>query len=206
MSEPNRIVLVGASGLIGTTVIAEAVGRSNVRLIALARREFALPKGARMDLQVAPSSHWPGLIASARADAIAADSVGASSTQHVFRDLYRMQVARSLLVIDQDSCVRCGHCAWSCAEVHGQTRLIRRGSGEIRPGDLQRGDHCLRRRWARCASRDRGYRRCRGAQREARCAGRGRCAGRARRDPRTAGRNRRDPRTKGLGPKEESTG
>ena len=27
-----------------------------------------------------------------------------------------MQVARSLLVIDQDTCVRCGHCAWSCAE------------------------------------------------------------------------------------------
>jgi Fe-S-cluster-containing dehydrogenase component len=45
----------------------------------------------------------------------------------VFRDLYRMQVARSLLVIDQDACVRCGHCAWSCAEVHGVSRLVRRG-------------------------------------------------------------------------------
>ncbi|MEO8706168.1 MAG: cyclic nucleotide-binding domain-containing protein, partial [Kofleriaceae bacterium] len=51
----------------------------------------------------------------------------ASSTQHVFRDLYRMQIARSLLVIDQDSCVRCGHCAWSCEDVHGTSRLIRRG-------------------------------------------------------------------------------
>lgn len=52
---------------------------------------------------------------------------GAGSTQHVFRDLYRMQMARSLLVIDQDQCVRCGHCAWSCAEVHGVSRLVRRG-------------------------------------------------------------------------------
>lgn len=54
---------------------------------------------------------------------------GIQTTAHVFRDLYRMRVARSLLVIDQDSCVRCGHCAWSCASVHddGVSRLVRRG-------------------------------------------------------------------------------
>jgi Fe-S-cluster-containing dehydrogenase component/CRP-like cAMP-binding protein len=54
---------------------------------------------------------------------------GAQTTAHVFRDLYRMRVARSLLVIDQDSCIRCGHCAWSCADVHedGVSRLVRRG-------------------------------------------------------------------------------
>ena len=56
-----------------------------------------------------------------------ASGVPANSTQHVFKDLYRMQMARSLLVIDQDTCVRCGHCAWSCAEVHGVSRLLRRG-------------------------------------------------------------------------------
>ncbi|NVB39544.1 cyclic nucleotide-binding domain-containing protein [Pseudenhygromyxa sp. WMMC2535] len=50
-----------------------------------------------------------------------------SSTRHVFADLYRMQMARSLLTIDQDACVRCGHCAWSCAQVHGVARLVRRG-------------------------------------------------------------------------------
>ncbi len=48
-------------------------------------------------------------------------------TQHAFRDLYRLQVARSLLVIDLDSCVRCGHCAWSCEALHGVARLVRRG-------------------------------------------------------------------------------
>lgn len=54
---------------------------------------------------------------------------GARTTAHVFQDLYRMRVARSLLVIDQDSCVRCGHCAWSCASAHddGISRLVRRG-------------------------------------------------------------------------------
>ncbi|WP_437751159.1 cyclic nucleotide-binding domain-containing protein [Sorangium sp. So ce1389] len=48
-------------------------------------------------------------------------------TAHIFRDLYRLQVARSLLVIDLETCARCGHCAWSCADVHGVSRLVRRG-------------------------------------------------------------------------------
>jgi Fe-S-cluster-containing dehydrogenase component/CRP-like cAMP-binding protein len=52
-----------------------------------------------------------------------------NTTAHVFQDLYRVRVARSLLVIDQDACIRCGHCAWSCADVHddGVSRLVRRG-------------------------------------------------------------------------------
>jgi len=79
------------------------------------------------------SDRNPGLfarlrrVADAQEDAQRALVGDAGSTQHVFRDLYRMQMARSLLVIDQDQCVRCGHCAWSCAEVHGVSRLVRRG-------------------------------------------------------------------------------
>ncbi len=60
-------------------------------------------------------------------------AAAARSTQHVFKDLYRLQVARSLLVIEQDGCVRCGHCAWTCAEVHGVSRLERRGDKLITP-------------------------------------------------------------------------
>ena len=51
----------------------------------------------------------------------------AHTTRHVFKDLYRMQMARSLLTIDQEACVRCGHCAWSCASLYGVARLVRRG-------------------------------------------------------------------------------
>jgi Fe-S-cluster-containing dehydrogenase component/CRP-like cAMP-binding protein len=51
----------------------------------------------------------------------------ANATQHAFRDLYRLQIARSLLVIDLETCVRCGHCAWACSSVHGVARLVRRG-------------------------------------------------------------------------------
>lgn len=88
----------------------------------------------------------PGLIARLRrlaADraALQHELVGAAqarSTQHVFKDLYRMQMARSLLAIDQETCVRCGHCAWACAEVHGEARLVRRGDKivtHLGPGD-----------------------------------------------------------------------
>ncbi|KIG13862.1 Formate hydrogenlyase subunit 2 [Enhygromyxa salina] len=66
---------------------------------------------------------------SASREARQAATVEASphTTRHVFADLYRMQMARSLLTIDQDACVRCGHCAWSCEQVHGVARLVRRG-------------------------------------------------------------------------------
>ena len=51
----------------------------------------------------------------------------ANETAHLFRDLYRLQIARSLLVIDLSSCVRCGHCAWACEDLYGVSRLVRRG-------------------------------------------------------------------------------
>jgi Fe-S-cluster-containing dehydrogenase component/CRP-like cAMP-binding protein len=64
-----------------------------------------------------------------RSEGAALPRQGRGTTAHVFKDLYRMRVARSLLVIDQDSCIRCGHCAWSCADAHddGVSRLVRRG-------------------------------------------------------------------------------
>jgi len=58
MSEPLRIALVGATGLIGGEVIKLALGREDVRLVAVARREFALPPGARMELFVADPAKW----------------------------------------------------------------------------------------------------------------------------------------------------
>ena len=57
--------------------------------------------------------------------AVVADAC--NHTRHVFKDLYRMQMARSLLTIDQDACVRCGHCSWACASMYGVARLVRRG-------------------------------------------------------------------------------
>lgn len=58
MSEPMRIALVGATGLIGRSVIAQSIGRQDIRLAGIARREMPLPKGARMEMFVADPENW----------------------------------------------------------------------------------------------------------------------------------------------------
>ena len=70
MSEPIRIALVGATGLIGQTVIERAVGRERYRLTAIARRAVPLPQGARMELLVADPAGWSEAIAAANAKAL----------------------------------------------------------------------------------------------------------------------------------------
>ena len=58
MSDPVRIALVGATGLIGSEVMKLAVGRQDLRLVAVARRESPLPVGARMEMFVADPAKW----------------------------------------------------------------------------------------------------------------------------------------------------
>lgn len=71
MSKVTRIALVGASGLIGQSLISLAVGRSDIRLVAIARREIPLPNGARMEVLVAPPENWDDAIAASGADVLA---------------------------------------------------------------------------------------------------------------------------------------
>lgn len=70
MSKSIRIALIGATGLIGRTLIERAVGRPAVRVTAIARREVELPPGARMELLVADPSGWDEAIASVGADTL----------------------------------------------------------------------------------------------------------------------------------------
>jgi Fe-S-cluster-containing dehydrogenase component len=92
---------------------------------------LAIPARVFRELTAAHPALLPGLRRVAADQEAAQRAVvapaAANATQHVFRDLYRLQVARSLLVIDLESCVRCGHCAWSCSEMYGVARLVRRG-------------------------------------------------------------------------------
>jgi uncharacterized protein YbjT (DUF2867 family) len=66
MSDPLRICLVGATGLIGSTLIDMAVGRNDIRVVGVARREMKLPQGARMEMLIAEPSGWAEAIAAAR--------------------------------------------------------------------------------------------------------------------------------------------
>lgn len=67
MPSPLRLCLVGATGLVGSRVIAGAVGRTDLRVIGVARREAVLPPGARMEMLLADTEGWPDAIAAANA-------------------------------------------------------------------------------------------------------------------------------------------
>lgn len=64
---PTRICIVGATGLIGSRLIAGAVDRRDLRLVAVARREVPIPKGARMEVLVADPASWADAIAATNA-------------------------------------------------------------------------------------------------------------------------------------------
>jgi len=70
MSRPIRICLVGATGLVGTALMRACVGRTDVRLTAVSRRECALPPGARMEVLLADPANWGDAIAAARPDVL----------------------------------------------------------------------------------------------------------------------------------------
>lgn len=66
MSEPLRIALVGVTGMIGGEVMKACIGREDLRLTGIARRETPLPKGIRMELFVAEPDHWAEVIEAVR--------------------------------------------------------------------------------------------------------------------------------------------
>ena len=70
MSRQTRICLVGATGLVGSALIAACVGRSDMKIVAVSRREADLPKGARMEVLLAPVSGWEDAIAAAQPDVL----------------------------------------------------------------------------------------------------------------------------------------
>ncbi len=84
----RRLCLVGATGLVGTAVMARAVGRADARVVGVARREVPLPSGARMELLVGPDATWPDLIAAARADVLVCalgTTIRAAGSREAFR-------------------------------------------------------------------------------------------------------------------------
>ncbi|HSQ96978.1 MAG TPA: NAD(P)H-binding protein [Croceibacterium sp.] len=70
MSDARRVLLVGATGLVGSRVMEQCVGRSDVCLIALTRREAPMPRGARMEMLVADPAEWAKSVAAVAPDAV----------------------------------------------------------------------------------------------------------------------------------------
>lgn len=70
MSDPLSIAIVGATGLIGRTLIERSVGREDVRILAVARREMKLPVGAKMEMVVADPQEWGTVFDRVRPDVL----------------------------------------------------------------------------------------------------------------------------------------
>jgi len=70
MSERRRVLLVGATGLVGTCAMQAMREHPALRLVALTRREAPIPRGARMEMMVADPAGWPEAIATIAPDAV----------------------------------------------------------------------------------------------------------------------------------------
>ena len=70
MSEPRRVLLAGATGLVGTRVMQATRGHNSLRLIALTRREVPIPRGLRMEMMVADPARWPEAVATIAPEAM----------------------------------------------------------------------------------------------------------------------------------------
>lgn len=70
MSEQCTVMLVGASGLVGRSVIELSIDRPEINLVALARREIPLPREARMVVRVAQPEDWREAVAAIAPDAV----------------------------------------------------------------------------------------------------------------------------------------
>ncbi|EDL48926.1 NAD(P)H-binding protein [Erythrobacter sp. SD-21] len=70
MSDALSLCLVGATGLIGGKVMEECVGREDIRLQAIARREAKLPQGIRIEYFVADPDKWNEVFEALRPKAV----------------------------------------------------------------------------------------------------------------------------------------
>ncbi|MBV1688031.1 NAD(P)H-binding protein [Novosphingobium sp. G106] len=68
--KPVRICLVGATGLVGSRLIHAVVGRADLRIVGVARREMPLPPGAQMEMLVAEPWGWADAIAASNANVL----------------------------------------------------------------------------------------------------------------------------------------
>ena len=66
----ERIGLVGATGLIGRTLIETSSASDVARIVGIARREIDMPEGARMELFVAETEKWGEVLAAVKPKAL----------------------------------------------------------------------------------------------------------------------------------------
>lgn len=160
-----RICLVGGTGLVGSALVAEALGREDVRIIAVSRREMVLPPGARMEVLVGEPIDWPELIRAAQADVLVCalgTTIAQAGSQAQFRaidhDLVRFaaEAAREagiahMILVSSIGADRASRHFYLSIKGETEEALGRLGFGRLdllRPG-LLRGRRDTPRKWER---------------------------------------------------------
>jgi Fe-S-cluster-containing dehydrogenase component/CRP-like cAMP-binding protein len=115
--EPSDHVFVVADGVLGLRSLEGETGVGEAAPGTVLRGE----NGRFIMTAVAGGPSWVLAIPHPVAARIAqrTDRPSGVFRRTAFEDPFRLHTARSLLVIDQNACVRCGHCAWACASTHG---------------------------------------------------------------------------------------
>ena len=133
---PTRICLVGATGMIGKAIIAAAARRSDIDLVAIARRPVALPAMADSAVSIGDTMQWPDLIAAANAEVM----ICALGTTRA-----KAGTPEAFAAIDRDLVLACGRAARSsgigrmvvvssvAADAHSRN-LYLRTKGEMEEG------------------------------------------------------------------------
>lgn len=70
MSDPRRVLLAGATGLVGGRIMHLAPEHPWFQLVALTRREVPIPPGIRMEMMIADPSGWPEAVAAIAPQAV----------------------------------------------------------------------------------------------------------------------------------------
>lgn len=161
----TRICLLGATGLVGTALMHEAVGRDDVRIVGVGRREVAFPDGARMEMLLGEPIDWPTLIHAADADVLVCalgTTIAAAGSEDGFRaidhDLVRFvaEAAREagidhMIVVSSVGAARASKHFYLSLKGEVEDALARLGFRRLdilRPGQL-RGRRSDKRNWER---------------------------------------------------------
>src|SRR6187399_1148611 len=70
MSDSRRVLLAGATGLVGTCAMHAVRAHPSLRLVALTRREAPIPRGSKMEMMVADPANWPEAVAAIAPEAV----------------------------------------------------------------------------------------------------------------------------------------
>ncbi len=68
--DKRHVLLVGATGLFGRSIIARTPDMEGIALEGLARREIAFPEGTRMELVLAQPEDWGGIVEALKPEAM----------------------------------------------------------------------------------------------------------------------------------------